>query len=725
MYFRRLIKIHNNKMAVLGEIRKRPILLMGIIALALLAFLVNPDSLDKLFGKDPMVLGKVNGEKITREEYMDQLFVLQQQAQQQGQPGTGLEEQAWQMMVQSKLIKQQFEKMGFEMTDEYFWNQLQYDPMFAQNQQNFDEKGNFKLKEIKSQVDEAQANNPEMYNSWLKTRKSIEYRMMARQVFANVSTGITTSKKEVQEMMKQRDELADIDFVKVDYASYLAKNPIKVTTEDLANYIKQYPNTYKSEPSVNLGIAYFPATPSAADDKKAQQDINKLFAQGTDASGGQENFQNTTNDSMFVMLNSDMPFNAGYVNLQQVPPSLKDKVVGASVGQTFGPYKEGDMYVVSKLLDKKPSDSTLSRHILIAYKGSPAGQDVTRTKEEAKKLADSIGAAVKANPAKFEDFIKLSNDTGSAQQGGSLGWTTPETPFVPEFLAYLANNPKGATGVVETQFGYHIINIQDKKSGAMTYKIANLVKDVRPSDATTADLDKKAKRFIQQIQGKTFNDFVNIAKKGNYNFQNPKRIQRFEGQIQGLGTDKDSEIIEWAFDKKRSKGDTEFFTVDGTGDRIVVYLNGKQERGLADPESVRDQIEPIVKNQLAAKQIMAKIGKGTNLDQIAKTFATTKQSAQVNLLSPQVAGSMEPKVAGAAFGVAKGKVSNPVEGMTGVYVIIKKSVTVNKQPGDVKQLTETITAQNTQQFGQALLKSLQDNADIKDYRIEVWNKGQQ
>jgi hypothetical protein len=69
-----------------------------------------------------------------------------------------------------------------------------------------------RLKEIKSQVDEAQANNPEMYNSWLKTRKSIEYRMMARQVFANVSTGITTSKKEVQEMMKQRDELADIVF---------------------------------------------------------------------------------------------------------------------------------------------------------------------------------------------------------------------------------------------------------------------------------------------------------------------------------------------------------------------------------------------------------------------------------------------------------------------------------------------------------------------------------
>src|SRR5690606_6771074 len=130
-------------MAILGQIRNRPWLLMTVIALALLAFLVNPDSIEKVFGKNPDVLGKVNGEKITREEFEDQLFVLQQQAEQQGQPKTGLEEQAWQLLVQSKLIKQQFEAMGFKMTEDYFWSQLQYDQLFAQNQQFFDEKGNF------------------------------------------------------------------------------------------------------------------------------------------------------------------------------------------------------------------------------------------------------------------------------------------------------------------------------------------------------------------------------------------------------------------------------------------------------------------------------------------------------------------------------------------------------------------------------------------------------
>ncbi len=708
-------------MAILGQIRSRPWLLMGVIALALLAFLVNPESIDKVFGKNPDVLGKVNGEKITREEFNDQLFVLQQQADQQGQPKNGLEEQAWQLLVQSKLIKQQFEKMGFEMTDDLFWSQIQYDQMFAQNQQLFDEKGNFKLQELKKEVETLQNTNPDGYNQWLKTRKTIEYRIMARQVFANISTGVTTGKKEAEELMKQRDQLADIDFVKVDYATYLQKNKIKVTTKDLQDYINQHPVMFKTEPSRNLGIVYFPSQPSPADDAAVQREINKLFSQGTDASGGKENFQNTTNDSMFVMANSDMPYNNQYITSTQMPPSLKDKIGTAAIGQVIGPYKEQNFYVLSKLIDKKPSDSTLSKHILIAYKGAERST-ATRTKEQAKKIADSLLAVIKSNPAKFAEGLKLSDEPNAVERNGSVGWTTPESQFAPGYLSFLASNAKGSTGLAETSFGYHIINVEDKKAGTMSYKVAHVVKEVKPSEATETEVDKKARRFAQQVLGKSFNDFVNIAKKSNFQYSNAKTAKRFDGRLQGLGTDKDAEIIAWAFDKKREKGDSELFNVEGTGDKIVVYLNGKQEKGLADPESVRDQIETVVQNKLAAKQISEKIGKTANLDQVAKMFATTKQSGQINMLSPNIAGAMEPKVAGAAFGIAKGKVSNPIEGGTGVYVIVKKSETVNKQPGDIKEFTESITQRNSGMFGQAWLKSLQDNADIDDYRIEIWSK---
>ena len=710
-------------MAILGEIRKRSWLLVGVIALALLAFLVNPDTIDKVFGKNPNILGKVNGEEITRDELNDQLFIMQQQAQQQGQPTKGLEEQAWQILVQSKLIKQQFEKMGLKLTDEIFWSQLQYDPIFAQNQQYFDEKGNFKLQEIKSEIEKAQATNPENYNFWLKNKKAIEYRMMARMLFGNITAGITVSKKEAELMMKFRDEMANIDFVKVDYLEFSKKNNVKVTTQDLADYIKLHPTRFKATASRNLAYAYFPATPSAQDDAATLNEINKLYLKGTDASNGAENFQNTKNDSMFVELNSDVPFIPQYVGLNQVPQGIKDKIATATIGQTFGPYKEQNLYVVSKLLDKKASDSTQSKHILIAYKGAERST-ASRTKEAAKKIADSLLAVIKADPAKFAEGLKLSDEPNAVERNGSVGWTTPTSPFAPGYLKFLADNPKGATGLAETSFGYHIINVEDKKSGSMTYKIAHLAKNVKASDKTENQVLTQATRFIQQTEGKSFNQFKNLAEKNKYRFDNPKTVGRFQGTLPGLGTDKDGDIISWAFDKKRNIGDTDIFTVEGTGDRIVAYVVGKQDEGLADPETVRNQIEPIVKNKLLAKKIIEKIntGKYTSLDQAAKAFGTTKANAVVNLFNPSVNGSMEPRVAGAAFGLASNKLSQPVEGMTCVYLVVKKSVTTNKMPGDVKQIIQSMAQQNAQQFTGSFLKSLQDNADIKDYRIEVWDK---
>ncbi|NAW52217.1 peptidylprolyl isomerase [Elizabethkingia argentiflava] len=712
-------------MAVLGEIRKRPWILIGFLAIALLAFLVNPDSLDKVFGKDPNILGVINGEKITREELDSQLFLLQQQGQ--GQPKEVLEEQAWKMLVQSKLIEQQFNKLGLELSDEMFWNQIQYDPMFAQNPQLFDAKGNFKLQELKREIESIKAQSPEQYSNWLQIKRGIQYRIMARQFFANITSGVTANNKEAAEILKQQQQQANIDYVKVDYTGFQRANPVKVTTQDLANYIKQHPLQFKTEASRNIGMVAFLAKPSAQDESAALAEINKLYTQGIDMGDGIESFQNTKNDSMFVKVNSEYPFNPQYLPLSQQPDQIKGFLNTAGIGQSFGPYKVEDRYFfVSKLIGKQRGDSVKSRHILIAFKGSPADQAGAekRTKEEAKKLADSIGGIIKANPAKFVDFLKFSADSGSAAQGGELGWTTPETPFVPEFKAYLEHNPKGAVGVVATQFGYHIINIEDKKPGPIGYKVANLVKEIKPSEKTTNTVYTQANKFIQEVQGKSFNEFSSIAKKNNYIFVNPKMAKRFQGQIQGINTDKDAEVLAWAFDKKTKIGDTNIFT-SSNGDYIVAYLKTKQEAGLVDPESVRSEIEPLVKNQLLAQKIISKINaqKVTSLDQLAKLFGVVKESQQVGIFNTMISGGMEPKVAGAAFGVKPNQLSRPIEGRTGVYMLVTKSISQNnKQGGDVKSVVQTLMQQNAQQYSQALLRSLEDQANIKDYRIEIYNK---
>lgn len=706
-------------MTLLGKIRQKPWLVFLFVGIGLVSFLINPDSIEKWFGKDPNVFGEVNGEKITREEYFDTLNMLQAEAQQQGMPLDGIEEQAWQRLVQSKLIKQEFEKLGLKMTDEFFWNQLPLEPMFAQDP-------NFKVEEFKKMVEGLKEKGEvEQYNNWLRFRKNIEYSMMQRQVLANVSVGLTSNKKEAELVVKNRDELASIDFVKVDYAEYEKKNPIKVSTQDLADYIKKHPLLFKVPESRNLGIVHFRAEPTPADDAAALAEINKLYNDGVEGANGVESFKNNKNDSLFVATHSSIGYNPSYVVREQLPQGIREQIAGAGVGQTFGPYKEQNLYVVSKLLDKKSLDSINSRHILIAYQGLPTatGDAAKRSKEEAKKLAEQITNDVKANPAKFAEYLKLSAD-GSSADGGNVGWTTSAQPkFVPEFQGFLEKNPKGAVGLVESQFGYHIINITDKKSGGATYKVAHLTKEIKASDVTETKIHQQSNAFAQQVQGKSFNDFSNIAKKGNYNFQNPKLVQRF--QALGLGTDKDVEILRWAFEKKREKGETELFTASN-GDRIVVYLNGKQSEGLADPESVREQIEPLVKNQLLAKKITEKINaaKASSLDQIAKAFGANKESAQINLMSPVLGQNLEPKVAGAAFGVAKNKLSLPIEGNSGVYVVQNKGISVNKQPADIKQIQEGLVQQNMSVFPRALMRSLQESADIKDYRIEVYDKAQ-
>lgn len=712
-------------MAVLQEIRKRPWILIGFIAVALLAFLVNPSSFDKFFAKNPNILGKVNGEEISRSELQDQIELIRQQSQGQPMSEAQLEQQAWNNMVQFKLVEQEFKSMGLEITEDYFWNQVQFDPMFQNNPQMMDEKGNFKTQMLKDEVAKFTA-TAEGATNWAKMKRAMEYRMMGRQLFANFSGAITANNKEASELLKQRDELVQFQYVKADYASFGKKNPIKVNTEDIANYIQKHPLQFKVDASVDMSLVFFPAKASAQDDAKILNEITKLNTMGVEMGNGIESFQNTKNDSMFVSINSEVPFSGAYMPIAQLPENIKEFAKTATAGQTFGPYKyQNQLYVVSKLLGKKAEDSIQSKHILITYKGNEVAQgdaSVKRSKEEAKKLAETTLSEIKANPSKFDSYLSLSSDKGSAAQGGIVEWTTPSAPkFVSEFQKFIETNPKGALGLVESKFGFHIIQITDKKAGGLGYKIANLAKYIKPSTSTTDKIYSTANKFIQDVQGKSINDFNNIAKKSNYTVNAQKTLQRFGGGIPNLNTDKDTEILTWAFDKKREKGETNIFTT-GNGDYIITYYNGKQDAGLANPESVRAQVESIVKNQLLAAKMKEKLGSISTLDAAAKAMGTSVKSAEAGLFNPMIENTMEPKVVGAAYGVAKAKISKAIEGQSGVFLVSKTGLKTNKQPGDAKQFVQMMSQQYQQTIPQAFIKSLQDNAVIKDFRTEIYQQ---
>lgn len=81
------------------------------------------------------------------------------------------------------------------------------------------------------------------------------------------------------------------------------------------------------------------------------------------------------------------------------------------------------------------------------------------------KAANDILAQVKSDKSKFEDLAKKnSQDPGSAERGGDLGWAPP-TNYVPPFADAVSKLKKGelADKPVQTQFGWHVIQVEDTR----------------------------------------------------------------------------------------------------------------------------------------------------------------------------------------------------------------------------------------------------------------------
>jgi parvulin-like peptidyl-prolyl isomerase len=116
---------------------------------------------------------------------------------------------------------------------------------------------------------------------------------------------------------------------------------------------------------------------------------------------------------------------------------------------------------------KNEYEQVKAKHILLRFKGSsvplkPDQKD--RTEGEALALANDLRAKILAG-ASFDDLAKAnSDDSGNAQTGGSLG-TFERGRMVPPFdKAAFAAEPGKVTEPVKSQFGYHLILVEEHKT---------------------------------------------------------------------------------------------------------------------------------------------------------------------------------------------------------------------------------------------------------------------
>jgi peptidyl-prolyl cis-trans isomerase D len=152
---------------------------------------------------------------------------------------------------------------------------------------------------------------------------------------------------------------------------------------------------------------------------------------------------------------------------------------------------------------------------------------------------------------------------------------------------------------------------------------------------------------------------------------------------------------------------------------VVVKLVNINNSGLLDAEQARPMVENTIRNEKKAQLIIKKMAGSSLADIAKKNKVEVSKAAAISLSSPLLPNSgFEPKVVGAAFGLSPKKVSKPIEGTTGVYVVSTETLTKAPAAKDYTAQITNLKSQANQGSG-SIFTSLKDKAKIEDNRVEL------
>lgn len=683
-------------MAILSKIREKSVFLIFIIALGLFAFLIDPTKLIDFFanGGTKEYLAKVNDEVIYNDAFARQI----EAAQRGGQQSTmQVANRVYNQEVTRILLSDELDKLGITVEKDQMWelfkNNYGHLNEFKNEDGVFDEG---KLKEfIETQV---QANP----KAWENQEESIAFSGKQQLYYALIKAGSLPTEKEGEIAYKMQNDMVDMKYVYLPYTS-IADSTITISKDQIKAYINAHKSQFEEEANASVQYVYFEEKPSLEDENEFKQKMNALLP----------DFKNTTNVADFINENSAIKYDSIYKLKSALEAPIQALVDSMQIGETYGPYAADGFTKIIKLTGKKIAPSVKASHALIAYEGAlRANPEVKRTKEEAQSLAEELLIKAKAADTDFAAFATENSDGPSASKGGDLGWFY-EGQMVPKFNDYVFSNDKGSIGMVETDFGFHIIKVIDTKE-EQKYQVATLAKQVEPSQKTIDALYAEASQFEVEVNDGTFTE---IAETKNYTTRPVSKVTNLSENLPGLqGSQR--QIVRWMFDEETKVGDIKRFDINGS--YAVVQITGRKEKGLMSADDASFTVLPILRNQEKAKQLKDKMTAATIADIASNNNTTVKTASAISMANPTLPGAgREPKVVGTAFALQNGETSNIIEGEKGLYKIEVIKHTEAPKMDSYKTFAKDPT-NNINAVGAKVMDALKNKAVIEDNRADFY-----
>jgi len=699
-------------MSVIQRIRdKAAWLIFGAIALAMIGFIVTDAFQGRgrgLFSGPSTTLARVNGKKIDYIDYQKRLKLVEDQYR--GQLNDFMrqrtQETVWNQMIEEILLGKIYSSLGLYITDKEINDALFGSNPPEQLRQQFTDPqtGQYDVAAADRAIKEFKRRSPQQYQSFIT---SIIDSRQREKYLSMISNTAYAPKWMAEKMSADNSLISAFSYVRIPYIS-IADSTVKVTDDEIKDFINKRPEEYKQEKSRSIAYVAFSAAPSAAD-SAAVRDKLKVLA---------NEFKSTDDIKGFLLrTTSSIPYYEGYISRARIQVPFKDSILKTPVGDVYGPYLDQTNYVLAKVVaERQLPDTVKVRHILIGtQQQDPQSGQSFRIMDDttAKRIADSIQLAIR-NGANFDSLVvKYSVDPGSKEKGGVYD-SIPSGQMVPPFNDFIFTNPAGTKGIVQTDFGYHYIEILSQKGSAPAYKIAYLALPVIASQLTDNTASGLASQFAAQNRtAKQFDE--TLSKHPELQKLIITDIHPGDYSVGELGAGRD--LVKWVYEADKGDIVDQPFSI---GDKyIVAQLTDINDEGVMSVQKARPMVEGLVRNHKKAQQIMDKLGTPNSLEAVASANKQQIQRADsLSFMSPFIPNvGQELKVIGASFNKQwQGKVTPPIEGTTGVFVLKPESISAKANPNASLDNTRTTMEQQLRSTGFRSLESIKKAATIKDYR---------
>lgn len=705
-------------MALISTLRtKMTKFVVGAIALSMGAFIVGSDLFGSgprsIFGGSDREVGEIAGNGISVDEYnlaiqeRENSYILNFGRQPGERERPTLQSQAWELLIARNAIQPQYEKVGVKVSNDEIWDMVQGKNVDESIKTSFtDSAGRFDRSRLISYLKQIDAMPPtsearvrwDIFKSDLRpARERIKYENL-------ILKTVYVTEAEAERDYHNQNDVAEVKYL---YVPFFAVNDslIKTDDADMKAYYNKNKEKYKVENTRSLSYVSFPVAASAEDTLAIREEMNKLATE----------FKTVTEDSLFASSNTDGKSPFTKYTIASLPTILNNQRESLTAGKVIGPVLEDGSFKIFKVsnIGADTIYNAKANHILIKWENTtPEAKKAARDK--ARKILNDIRGG-----ASFASKAREFGTDGTASRGGDLGWFPTGQMVKPfEKAVFDAKKTGLLSDVVETDFGYHIIEVTGVKNNT-SYSVASIERTITASDETLNEVVRKADSFAGDLNG--IDAFKEKARKENLVVLDANDLGTNDRRINNLEA---RQVVTWLFREGSVGKVSEVYDIEGVAYWVAV-MTGETEKGYKPLEKVKDDIAPAVRNVAKGKYIAGKLaGKTEALEELAKPFGVdaminSSSDLKMNANSMTSVG-YDPLVVGAVFSLENGKRSKPIIGENGVVLADLQNKTIAPALGDFTMFREQLKQAQSSRGGYFITEALKDAAKIEDKRYRFF-----